>query len=217
MFRTNIMAAGRELAERSGVRSVIVATVTGASTRAAREVFGPEYRLFAVGNPARSHDAGLCLHSGITPATEADLAALGVEVVLVDQTLFQGPARCPAAREQHAAVERAYARRFYRQDALPAGSADLVALLSNALGELFSDGPRVCLEVALAAADSGRLPLDADCLAIATPSSYCGLPDAAMILRPARSAELFTMRLRVKELVLKPAPDDVWMSDGPLP
>ncbi len=83
--------------------------------------------------------------------------------------------------------------------------------------QLFSDGPRVCLEIALMAADSGALPLDADCISIACPSSYCDLPDAALILRPARSEDMFKGQLRLKDLILRPTADDVWFSDGPLP
>ncbi len=91
-----------------------------------------------------------------------------------------------------------------------------MAIAYNVL-QLFSDGPRVCLEIALMAADSGALPLDADCISIACPSSYCDLPDAALILRPARSEDMFKGQLRLKDLILRPTADDVWFSDGPLP
>lgn len=71
--------------------------------------------------------------------------------------------------------------------------------------------------VLVAAADSGRLPMDQDCIAIATPSSYCDLPDAAVVLHPARSQDMFSMRFRVKDLLLCPTVDDVWFSDGEPP
>jgi hypothetical protein len=89
--------------------------------------------------------------------------------------------------------------------------------MCNVLNEFFGDGPRVCLEIALAAADSGRLPLDADCIAIATPSSYCDLPDAAVILRPTRAEDMFSQQLRVKDLLLCATANDVWLTNGPLP
>jgi hypothetical protein len=38
-----------------------------------------------------------------------------------------------------------------------------------------------------------------------------------MILRPARTRDLFSMQLRVKDLVLARTPDDVWFSNGLLP
>ena len=87
----------------------------------------------------------------------------------------------------------------------------------NVLNEFFGDGPRVCLEITLAAADSGQLPLDADCISIATPSSYCDLPDAAMVLRPVKSQDMFTSQLRVKDSLLCPTPNDVWFSNRELP
>jgi hypothetical protein len=50
---------------------------------------------------------------------------------------------------------------------------------------------------------------------LATPK--LGSPHAAMVLRPAKTRDLFSMRLRVKDLLLVPTGDDVWFSDGPLP
>ncbi len=217
MSRTDIMVRARARAEAFGVGNVVVATNTGVSVLAAREAFGSGYRFFAVGNPASSRERGLCLHDGISDATRSRLEQAGVRVVLHDQTLFQGEPNCDAATAQHEAVARAYARRFHGADELPPGSSDLVAMTFNVLNELFGDGPRVCVEIALVAADSGELPLDADCICIATPSSYCDLPDAAVVLRPTKSADMFSMQFRVKDLLLCPTPNDVWFTNGPLP
>ena len=217
VVKTHIMERARDRAAASGVRSVIVATNTGASVLAAQEAFGHGYDFFAVGNPATSHERGLCLHDGISESKRTELEAAGIRVVLHDQTLFQGQPKCEAATDQHKAVRRAYARRFHRSDELPPGSADLVDILFSTLNEFFGDGPRVCLEIALAAADSGQLPLGADCISIATPSSYCDLPDAAVVLHPVKSQELFSMQFRIKDLLLCPTPNDVWFSNGELP
>ena len=217
MIKTDIMHRARDRAAALGVRNVVVATNTGSSVLAAREAFGPEYDFFAVGNPATSHERGLCLHDGISESKRAELETAGIRVILHDQTLFQGEPKCDAATGQHRTVARAYARRFHRSDELPPGSVDLVGIMFNVLNEFFGDGPRVCLEIALAAADSGQLPLDADCISIATPSSYCDLPDAAVILRPVKSEDMFSMQFRVKDLLLCPTPDDVWFSDKELP
>jgi len=78
----------------------------------------------------------------------------------------------------------------YGQSAILAWYGDtVVGIMFNVLNEFFGDGPRVCLKITLAAADSGQLPLDADCISIATQSSYCDLPDAAVVLRPVESKE----------------------------
>jgi len=217
MIKTDIMERARERAAALGVKNVVVATITGTSVLAAQKGFGPGYRFFAVGNPATSHERGLCLHDGINEDRKAELEAAGIQVILHDQTLFQGEPKCDAAIDQHRTVARAYARRFHHSNDLPTGASNLIRIMSNALNEFFGDGPRVCLEIALAAADSGRLPLDEDCISIATPSSYCDLPDAAVVLRPVRSQDLFTMQFRVKDLLLSPTPNDVWFSNKPLP
>jgi len=66
------------------------------------------------------------------------------------------------------------------------------------------------------AADSGLLPLDEDCISIARPSWTEELPRAAVILRPARTRDLFKRGLRVRGLVLIPGLEDKWFNNGPL-
>jgi hypothetical protein len=217
MFKTDIMDRASQRAAALGVRNVVVATNTGRSILAAQKAFGAEYRLFAVGNPATSHERGLCLHDGISETKRTELEAAGIRVILDDQTLFQGEAKCDAAEDQHRTVERAYSRRFHHNDELPSGSRNLHGIMFSVLNEFFGDGPRLCLEITLTAADSGRLSLDEDCISIATPSSYCDLPDAAVILRPVRSEDMFSMQLRVKDLLLRPTANDVWFSQKQLP
>jgi uncharacterized protein len=203
--RTDIMAAAKRSADAFGVRNVLVATNSGASLRSARQAFGPDYRFFAIGNPASAHARGLVLHDGVSEETRRGLEAEGVTVVLQDRSLFQTPRLSFMGATLQEVVEGAGQDRF-----------GAVAIAYNVL-QLLSDGPRVCLEIALMAADSGELPLDEDCLAIARPSSYCDLPDAAMVLRPARSEDIFRGALRIKHVTLSPTPDDVWFSSGPLP
>jgi len=217
MVKTDIMERACDRAAALGVRNVVVATNTGSSVLAAREAFGRGYNFFAVGNPATSHERGLCLHDGISESKRTELETAGIRVILQDQTLFQGKPEGEAATDQHRTVARAYARRFHRSDELPPGSADLIGIMCHVLNEFFGDGPRLCLEITLSAADSGQLPLDADCISIATPSSYCDLPDAAVVLRPVKSQDMFSMQLRVKELLLCPTPNDVWFSNRELP
>lgn len=213
--KMDIMAGAQARAERSGVRNVVVATNSGASVLAAQEAFGPGYRFFAVGNPASAHDSGLCLHTGISKETRRALQAKGITVITRDQSLFQADERTDMGPSLHDAAVRAYADRFRGGRLPPKGDDDVVAMTGHILAEFFGDGPKVCLEIALMAADSGLLPLDEDCMAIATPQ--LGFAHAAMVLRPARTQDLFSMRLRVKDLLLVPTPDDVWFRNGPLP
>ncbi len=206
--RTDIMTAAKQAAERFGVENVLVATNSGASLRAAQEAFGSVYRFFAVGNPASVHERGLVLHDGISDETREALERENVTVVLQDQSLFQKPALSFMGASLTDVVESSRPGRE--------GQCSAVSIMYNTL-QLLSDGPRVCLEIALMAADTGDLPLDADCIAIACPSSYCDLPDAAMVLRPAKSEDMFKGTLRIKEVLLRPTANDVWFSGGPLP
>ncbi len=204
--KTDIMSVAKERADACGLRNVLVATNSGASIRLARETFGSGYRFFAVGNPAWAHAQGLVLHEGISEETRRGLTAEGITVVLQDRSLFQTPGVSFLGVSLQEVAECAG----------PHGRCTAVALVYNTL-QLLSDGPRVCLEIALMAADRGALPLEEDCIAIACPSSYCDLPDAAVILRPTRSEDMFRGELRIKEVILRPTEGDVWFSNGPLP
>jgi hypothetical protein len=200
------MAAARARVEHFDVRNVVVATNTGASIRAALSAFGAGYQYFAVGNPASAHARGLVLHDGISEMTCRALEEAGVTVVLQDRSLFQAHGRSFLGVPFSDVV----------QSVRPTGHINAVSVAYNVL-QLLSDGPRVCLEIALMAADSGQLPLDEDCVAIACPSSYCDLPDAALVLRPTRTQDIFSGRFRIKDVLLRPTQDDVWFSQGPLP
>ena len=203
---SDIMARAKERADAFRVRDVLVATNTGASLAAAMDAFGPDYRFFAVGNPASAHERGLVLHDGISNEVKATFEAKGVTVVLQNQSLFQRPGLSLMGASLDAVV----------QSAAPTGRFRAMSIVYSAL-QLFGDGPRVCLEIAMMAADSGHLPLDEDCISIACPSSYCDLPDAAVVLRPAKSQDMFSEQHRIKDLILCPTPNDVWFSNGPLP
>ena len=203
---TDIMTVAKHRAEKFGVKNVLVATNSGASVRRAYEIFGLAYKFFAVGNPASAHERGLVLHSGISEETRRDLEQKGIKVILQDRSLFQTPGlSCYGASLEQVLRKAGTEGRFMA-----------MSVAYNVL-QLFSDGPRVCLEIALMAADSGELPLDADCISIACPSSYCDLPDAALVLRPSKSEDIFKGELRIKDLILRPTPNDVWFSNSPLP
>jgi hypothetical protein len=204
--RTKIMEVAQRRAEQFQVNNVLVATNTGKSIRTAQSVFGEGYCFFAVGNPASAHERGLVLHNGINKQVQVELEASGITVVVEDQSLFQ----------------RKEVRSFYgvpfeeiERSCSAKGHINAISILYNTL-QLWGDGPRVCLEISLMAADAGVLPLDADCLAIACPSSYCDLPDAAVVLHPAKTENMFTGCLRIKDVALCPTPDDVWFSQRPL-
>jgi len=200
-----VIAKGR--ADRFGVKTVVVATNTGRSAERALAVFGSEYVLIASGNPASAHERGLVHHAGISDATKQRLEGKAIRVALQDQSFvqkyydFSGESRCELT---------ALKERMLSKDPFP-----LEALLCNVLN-WFCDSVRVCIETCCLAADAGVLSTDKDCVAIATPSPKSNCPHAAVILRPARTEDMFRGNLRIKDIVLVPGDNDRWFSNRPL-
>jgi hypothetical protein len=216
-------------AERFGVKNIVVATVQGNTVREVRNEFGGPYTFFAVGNPAAAHERGLVYHDGTTPETKRELEGLGVRVVLMEQGPFQavsiGGQGYDIGGQVPETVWQGAHKTFADWDFLGhldqvvnkglKGEANALWLISQTLGSLLGDGPSVCLEVTLMAADSGVLPLDSDCMAISRPRPASHAPDAALILCPQRTSRLLS-GLRVKDVLLCPRQDDHWFCDKPL-
>jgi hypothetical protein len=223
----DIVALAKERADKFGVRNVVVPTNTGATVNKVYEVFGKDCLIIAVGNPASAHVRGLVSHQGVNEETCKSLEQKGIKIVLQDQSLFQavGFGRhgfvIGGKRYDVGAPDWVHHRRIpllqeIIEDAGPQGDFNPVAIVYSTL-QLLGDGPRVCLEVALMAADSGVLPLDVDCISIQRRiGGESNMPDAAMVLRPARTEDLFKGQLRIKDLVLVPGPKDHWFNNGPL-
>lgn len=218
-MQTVIMPQARMRAVEHGVTNIVVTLGTGHSIRAAMDAFGDGYRFFAVGNDRAGVALGLPEGQGVADDVREELEARGVTVILDDLSVFQAREFEPGRPEQVERFARSYQRRTKRAFDPPA----LTQFTNELLTFLFSDGPRLCVEVAMMAADSGLLPLDEDCIVIATPSRYCDLPDAAVILRPARSDDFWggyhgepgdgawSEGLMIKDVLMAPAPGDWWM------
>ena len=95
------------------------------------------------------------------------------------------------------------------------GEINPLWLMNETIRALLGDGPSVCLEITLMAADAGALPLDQDCLAISRPRPASRAPDAALVLHPQTTSR-FLNGLRIKDLLLVPREDDHWFCDKPL-
>ncbi len=203
----DVIQIARERAEKFGVRNVVVATNTGASAEHVLDVFGAGYVIIAAGNPASAHERGLVHHLGISDETKRRLEQKGIRVAFQDQSFAQkhydhsGASRCGTAELD---------ARMRAPDGFP-----VLTVVCNVL-DWFGDGVRVCIEIAALAADAGVLPTDADCIAIARPGPMSNCPHAAVVLRPARTDDLFRGSLRVKDIVLVPGDNDHWFSNQPL-
>ena len=216
----DLVSIAKERAEAFNVKNVVVATNSGSTANLVLNVFSSEYNIYAVGNPSPAHEKGLVHHSGISEETRRSLEKKGINVILQDQSLFQamdiGLQGFPIGEKEFVFNGCFHGSSFDEvvEKTGLRGEFNAVAIVYNTLN-LFSTA-RVCIEVALMAADSGLLSLDEDCISIAQPSWTNTLPGAAVILRPARTQGLFKRELRVKDLVLVPGSEDAWFNNGPV-
>lgn len=210
-----IFVLAKERATKLKVRNILVATNTGQSVEKAREIFGSDFSLFAVGNHPSSREKGFALHAGISDATKERLEKGGIKVIRQDASIFQGSANKNINIASFQDANRAYVERFgktFEEDETVPNN--ICKVMGHILAEFFGDGPKVCLEITLMAADSGELPLSEDCMAIATPGGYS---HAAVIVHPVKTLNLFNTHFRAKDLLLIPSENDIWFNDGPIP
>lgn len=212
----DIVRLSRELVARYPVRHVVIASL-GEGARMTAEVFGvTDYVIHAIGNTWDVEDAAA--------AERAEgLRRLGVNVHLFGNSLFQ------AVRKggEHRVGETPY--EFDGDDFWGCTLDELVAraqddphagvfqVVYQTLQSLFSDGPRMCVEIALMAADAGIVPTDEDILSIDRPLRKSNCPHSAMVLRPSRTQDLLNRnRFRVKQLITVPGWQDQWFGNGPI-
>jgi uncharacterized protein len=210
-METQLFVEAHRRARDLGVRNVLVATNTGESVEMAQDAMGPSFHFYAVGNPTSSRAEGLVLHCGISQDARARLEARGITVVMSEVSAFtELPGNITFHRANRAYIER-FGRTYGPDEVIP---QNICKVMTHALSEFFGDGPRVCMEIALMAADSGELPLSEDCMAIARPRRYA---HTAMVVTPVTSEHLFGTQFRVKNLLLVPGDDDIWFNGGPIP
>jgi len=210
-MKTQIFAKAQERAKQLNVRNVLVATNTGKSVEAAQDIMGPGFTFFAVGNPSSSRDKGLVLHCGITAEAKGKLEGRGITVITREVSAFAGLPRNSTFKNANRAYIERFSRTFGPDETVP---SNVCKVMNHVLSEFFGDGPRVCMEIVLMAADSGQLPLAEDCMAITTPNGYS---HAALVVHPVKSEELFGTHFRVKDLLLASSDNDIWFNDGPIP
>ena len=85
----DIMQIAVQRANNFGVKTVVVATNSGASAELALEAFGSGCTIIAAGNPASAHERGLVHHVGVSEATRWRLERNGIKVALQDQSFVQ--------------------------------------------------------------------------------------------------------------------------------
>ncbi len=72
------------------------------------------------------------------------------------------------------------------------GGTSAVEMIAHTL-RLFGQGMKVCVEIAVMAADAGRVPTDHDAICVGGTGRWA---DTAVVLRPAHSNAFFDLKLR---------------------
>lgn len=166
------LEVARQRAEQLGIRTILVASTTGATGARAVEVF-------------QGYDVVVVTHSTgfrgpniqeLEPKHRAAIESGGGHV-LTCQHAFGG-------------VNRAVRKRL--------GTYLTDEIIAYAL-RTFGEGTKVCLEIALMAADAGLVRVGEPCIAIAGTGRGA---DTAMVLVPANAQTFFD--LRVMEVLAKP-------------
>jgi len=82
------------------------------------------------------------------------------------------------------------------------GGITEVGLIQEVL-RFFSQGTKVCVEIALMAADAGLIPVDREIMAIAGTGQWC---DTAIVLKPSFANKIFdpVEGLQIREIVVMP-------------
>lgn len=163
----DVLEAVSRRATTLGIRTVLVATCSGATAMAAVDHLGPDMRIIAV-----THYTGFVRpdHQEMDEGMRHTLEARGVRV-LTCQHAFGG-------------VGRGIRRKLntYQVDEIMAYTL-----------RMFGQGTKVAVELALMAADAGLVRTDED--VISTGGTAEGA-DTALVLRPANSSDVFDMQIK---------------------
>ncbi len=163
-----------ERAEKRGIRHVIFASSTGFTARKILEMkIDLDLNLVCVTYHTGFYREG---ESSLDPETEKFLKSNGIRIV----------------RQSHmlSGVERSISRKL--------GGASRVEAIAEALRSLFGHGLKVCVEIAIMAADSGAVPIEET---VAVGGTGRGA-DTAVILRPAHMNSFFNLEIR--EIICMP-------------
>lgn len=165
-----------EKARESGVKHIIVASSSGETATRALEII--DQKKLDVQLVVVTYHTGFLMEgeNSMPPEIENYLQNQGVKFV----------------RQSHmlSGVERSFSKRL--------GGSSRVEAVAEALRSLFGHGLKVCVEIAIMAADSGAVPLE-EVIAIGGRGSGA---DTAVILRPAHMNTFFD--LQAKEVLCIP-------------
>jgi len=162
----------REYAEKEGIDSIVVASTTGETGAKASKVLS-------------THNVVVVTHfSGFKENGKSELQQRYKQEILNSKaTIFTGTHALSSA-------ERAIRKDF--------GTIQPLELIANVL-RLMGEGTKVCVEIALMAADAGLIPVNKDIIAVAGTGRGA---DTALRILPANASKFFDLRIR--EVIAKP-------------
>ncbi len=160
--------------EKGDVRHVVVATSSGVTGfRFSEALAGENAELVCVSHHAGFRTADLL---DLEPEYASELREAKVPVLIASHGL--------------SGIGRSISTRF--------GGATPVEVIAHTL-RLFGQGMKVCVEIAVMAADAGLIPTDRDAICVGGTGRGA---DTAVVLRPAHMNTFFD--LRVREILCKP-------------
>ncbi len=162
----------REYAEREDIRDIVVASTTGETGVKASRIF-KEYNTIIV-----THCFGF---------REPEKTELKDEC---KREILMNKAKISTGVHALSSVERAIRKDF--------GTIQPLELIANTL-RFMGEGTKVCIEIALMAADAGLIPVDKDVIVIAGTGKGA---DTALRIQPANTGRFFD--LKIKEIIAKP-------------
>ena len=162
---------------RSGLERVVVASTTGSTATKFAKALENKAKLIVV-----THHTGFSQEGTqrFDPEKRKMLERQGVTVLTQSHVL--------------SGVERSISRKF--------GGVSRVETISEALRSLLGHGLKVCVEIAIMAADAGVIPI-ADIVAVGGTGSGS---DTAVVIRPAHMNNFFDARIR--EIIVIPRGGD---------
>jgi hypothetical protein len=176
-----------EAAKERGIDTVVVSTTTGTTGEKAVEVFkGSRIKLVFVTHQSGYRGSGIQL---VPAETRKKLEKTGTVVTCTD--VLTGGVDVGMGRQRPEVSEP-------QQESLPFIVPPVNVLVANTL-RLFSQGIKVCAEVAMMAADCGAVQVGKPVVCVA--GSHAGA-DTAMVISPAESNRMRDLKLH--EILVKP-------------
>ncbi|MEM3404570.1 MAG: pyruvate kinase alpha/beta domain-containing protein [Nitrososphaeria archaeon] len=163
----------KKYAEANKIRDIVVASTTGATGVKASEIF-KGYNLVVV-----THSAGFKEPGKVELLEENRIA------------IEKNGGRILTTTHALSGVERSLRKRFNI-----IGPLEQIAYTLR----LFGQGTKVCVEIAIMAADAGLIPIDKDVISIGGTSRGA---DTAIVLKPAYSSDFFDLKIR--KILCKPS------------